>query len=135
MSELVQPFLLEWKHGKFWSCSIEAKQNELYKALKNEFDTKLNVAAKKYLDKNVEELKNVNPGRAYKTLKRMGAQPGDCNDSGSFNLPSHAGYSALESAECIADHFANISGTFPPLSVGQLPSPKMVDGVWVGVNL
>ena len=52
----------------------------------------------------------------------MGAQPGDCNDSGSFNLPSHAGYSALESAECIADHFANISGTFPPLSVEQLPS-------------
>ena len=97
-------------------------KTEKYKALKNEFNTKLKAAAQKYLDKNVEELKNVNPGRAYKTLKRMGAQPGDCTDSGSFQLPSHAGYSALESAECIADHFANISGTFPPLSFERLPS-------------
>ena len=101
---------------------IKKGKTDKYKALKHEFDKKLKIAAQKYLDKNVEELKDIHPGRAYKTLKRMGAQPGDCTDSGSFHLPSHAGYSALESAERIADHFANISGTFPPLSVDQLPS-------------
>ena len=48
-------------------------KTEKYKALKDEFDKKFKVAAQKYLDKNVEELKNVHPGRAFKTLKRMGA--------------------------------------------------------------
>ena len=31
MSELVQPFLLEWKRWKFWLYSIEAEQNVPHK--------------------------------------------------------------------------------------------------------
>ena len=73
--------------------------------------------------KNVDSLMETNPGRAYSTLKRMGAQPGDCTDSSSFSLPSHlsANLTAQESAEVIADHFADISQMFPPLSVDLLP--------------
>ena len=75
------------------------------------------------MEKNVEALKDTNPGRAFRTLKKLGAQPGDCMDShSSFILPSHASYSAQESVEHIADHFAEISAEFPALSVQLLPS-------------
>ena len=52
----------------------------------------------------------------------MGAQPGDCTDSNSFTLPSHQSnnLTAQESAECIADHFADISKSFS-LSTDLLP--------------
>ena len=64
-------------------------KSEKYKSLAKYFDLKYTAEAEKYMDKNVESLKDVNPGKAYSTLKRMGAQPVDCSDSNSFNLPSH----------------------------------------------
>ena len=51
----------------------------------------------------------------------MGAQPGDCTDSHSFLLPSQENLSALESAECIADHFASISQKYLPINLDSLP--------------
>ena len=75
------------------------------------------------MNKNVEALKDTNPGRAYRTLKKMGAQPGDCTDSNTFSLPSHLADNLTEqqSADRIASHFADISNQFPPLSVERLP--------------
>ena len=94
-----------------------------YLSLSQEFKLKYQAEAQKYMDKNVESLKETNPGRAYSTLKRMGAQPGDCSDSHTFTLPSHqsANLTPKQSAECIAEHFSEISKTFPPLSVDLLP--------------
>jgi hypothetical protein len=94
-----------------------------YKSLAKEFDDKYLIEAQKYIDKNVETLKDTKPGRAFRTLKRMGAQPGYCTDSNSFTLPSHQSnnLTAQESAECIADHFADISKSFPTLSTDLLP--------------
>ena len=34
-------------------------------------------------------LKTEQPGKAAATLKRMGAQPGDCGEGGSFTLLKH----------------------------------------------
>ena len=95
-----------------------------YNLLKKEFDDKYVIEAKKYLEKNVENLKETNPGRAYSTLKKMGSQPGDCTDSNTFDLPNHLSenLNPQESAERIADHFSDISKTFPPLSFLSLPS-------------
>ena len=45
-------------------------------------------AAQDYLEKNVRSLKEDDPGKAYSCLKKMGAQPGDCSDEGSFSSPS-----------------------------------------------
>ena len=75
------------------------------------------------MNKNVEELKDTNPGRAYRTLKKMSSQPGDCTDSGTFSLPSHLAdnLTAQQSADRIAAHFADISNQFPPLCVERLP--------------
>ena len=81
--------------------------------------------AQKYIEKNVTELKMANPGKAYTALKRLGAQPGDCEDlKAGFTLPSHADENLTEeqSAERIACHFAAISQEFPPLDVNNLPS-------------
>ena len=91
--------------------------------LAKEFEEKFEIEAEKYMNKNVEALKDCNPGQAYRVLKRLGAQPGDCMDSNSFSLPSHIkdNLSPQESAERIADHFAEISNSFPPLSVPLLP--------------
>ena len=87
------------------------------------FKIKYKIEAKKFLDKNVTELKTGNPGKAYNVLKRLGAQPGDCDILNSFTLPSHLdeNLTAQESAERIADHFSAISKEFTPLDVELLP--------------
>ena len=53
----------------------------------------------------------------------MGAQPGDCIDSNTFSLPNHEkeNLSEEQSAERIAQHFAEVSQQFLPLDVKTLP--------------
>ena len=92
-----------------------------YERLKAEFTEKLDKAAKKFLRKNVDSLKDSNPGQAYNILKKMGAQPGECEDQSNFTLPSHDNLTPLESAEMIAEHFSKISREFPPLTLETLP--------------
>ena len=104
----------EWvKRGK------SAKYIELAK----KFDEKYKHEAGKYLHKNLDELMDCQPGRAYRILNKMGAQPGDCTDSNSFTLQQYESESltAEESAERIASYFAHISQKFPPISVQSLP--------------
>ena len=91
--------------------------------LQQKFDKKFEEATKRYLNKNVSELKMSNPGKAYKILKKMGAHPGDCDDEGSFTLQNHidANLSTEESIEQIANFFAEISQEYPPLNPDLLP--------------
>ena len=101
------------KHGK----SVK------YVALKNKFDLKYKKAAKKYIQKNSTDLKKENPSKAYSILKRMGAQPGDCGDDGTFSLQNHqdANMTLEECTEAIASHFSKISQEFSPLDPKNLP--------------
>ena len=71
----------------------------------------------------MDGLMQTNPGQAYCILKKMGAQPGDCIDSNTFTLPAHESENLtnLQSAERIAQHFAEISQEFPPLDISRLP--------------
>ena len=98
-------------------------KSKKYKILENSFKTKSEAAAEKYLRKNVDELKQTNPGKAYRIIKQMGAQPGDCSEGTSFTLPNHEGEKLTDeqSAERIAQHFADISQQFPPLNISLLP--------------
>ena len=69
----------EWtKHGR----------SDKFLKLQKEFKTKYKKAAAEHLKKYVSDLKKENPGKAFRTLKAMGAQPGDC-DSAQFTLGSH----------------------------------------------
>ena len=83
-----------------------------YKRLTEKFDDKFCQAGAKFLEKNV-----------LKVLKRMGAQPGDNPEDGSFTLPEYVrlGLSAAESADRLAQKFADISQEFPPLVIANLP--------------
>ena len=96
-------------------------KSEKYLRLKNEYDDKFEKASKSFLRKNVDSLKETNPGQAYSILKKMGAMPGECEDSSSFTLPSHENLTPSEAAEQIAEHFSKISREFPPLNTETLP--------------
>ena len=74
-----------------------------------------------YMKKNVSDIMNSNPSKAYALLKRLGARPGDCDEMNNFSLPSHVNLSPEQSAERIADHFSQISQEYPPLDRGSLP--------------
>ena len=99
-------------------------KSEKYNNLAKKFDMKYEAAAEAYLRKSMDRLKDTNPGQAYSVLKRLGAQPGDCTDSNGFSLPSHLddNLSEEQSAERIANHFAEISNEYPALNVELLPS-------------
>ena len=101
------------KHGR----------SEKYVKLLAKFDEKYKIAAKDHLDKNVKSLKEENPGKAYAVLKKMGAQPGDCMEEGSFRLVEHieSNMTIAMSAEKIAEHFSSISQQYPPLDINKLP--------------
>ena len=71
--------------------------------------------------KNIDSLKDTNPGKAYSILKKMGAQPGECEESNIFTLPEHENLTTLEAAERIAEHFSQISREYPPLDAETLP--------------
>ena len=95
-----------------------------YMSLKKKFDELYKVEAKEYMKKTVGELKQSNPSKMYSILKRLGARPGDIDDGSSFSLPAHVqqGFSADQSAESIADHFAAISQEYRPLQISNLPA-------------
>ena len=101
------------RHGK----------SDKYIALKTIYDKKMIKASEAYIEKSVRSLKEDDPGKAYRSLKKLAAQPGDQTDEGNFTLISHIenNLSSDESIECIARHFASISQEFPPLTVSQLP--------------
>ena len=102
------------RHGK----------TDKYQDLNSRYAQKMKAASQDFLDKSVRSLMESAPGKAYGILKRMGAQPGDKLDAGSFELPEHIslGLTAAQSADRIAQKFADISQEFPPLRVENLPS-------------
>ena len=81
-----------------------------------------------YLNKNVRSLIEDNPGKAYRSLKKMSSQPGDCEDETSFTLLSHIEdkLTSTESIERIADYFSQISQEYPPLNINLLPADVKV---------
>ena len=64
-------------------CFISPLQCEKYQRLVDEFERKFEKAAQHFLRKNVN-LKTSNTGQAYNVLKKMGAQPGDCDEGSRF---------------------------------------------------
>jgi hypothetical protein len=93
-----------------------------YYQLQCTYERKLKDATQKFLNKNVRALMETQPGKAYSALKRLGAQPGDTVDAGSFELPEHVslGLTAQQSADRIAQKFADISQEYPALRMDSL---------------
>ena len=83
-----------------------------YQNLAKQFNAKYKVEAEKYLRKNMDTLMESKTGQAYKVLKKMGAQPGDCMDENTFTLPPHESenLAAQQSVEQIAQYFSAETG-------------------------
>ena len=98
-------------------------KSDKYVKLAAEFEEKYKAASQRYLRNKMDELKHTQPGKAFRILKTMGAQPGDCADDNSFHLPCHQELKLTDQqcAEKIAEHFAAISKEFAPLSLNLLP--------------
>ena len=99
-------------------------KSEKYLAINSRYEGKMAAAAQGFLEKNVRAIMASDPGKAYSILKRLGAQPGDTINAGCFEVKEHCdlGLSAAESADRIAEKFAEISQEFPPLKVENLPT-------------
>ena len=102
---------------------VKRGKTEKYRQLSTLFQEKYNSAAEHYMRSKIDALKDTKPGQAFKILKDLGAQPGDCTDSNSFSLPNHQArnLSPEQAAEEIAEHFASISNEYPPLNKESLP--------------
>ena len=101
------------RHGK----------SEKYQEILKKYDDKMLIASKQHLRRNVTDLMEAAPGRAWATLKRMGAQPGECGEEGSFTLTDHLEQNLTleESLEKIVTYFSAISCQHPPLDTELLP--------------
>ena len=97
------------------------RKSPRYCYLNNQFNTKYRKASKDYLDKMMLELEESNPAKANKIIKRLGAQPGETLDEGNFSLPDHRSLTAEQSANKIAQKFAEISQEYPPIKIENLP--------------
>ena len=93
--------------------------------LKSKFDFLYKKAAKDFLFKNVDQLRKCKPGRAHRTLRRMGARPGEDTESSAFSIPEirDGGLSDQEAANLIGDFFSRISQQHAPLDLNKLPLP------------
>ena len=80
-------------------------------------------AARTHLKQNVTELMEAAPGKAWQTLKKMGAQPGECGGQGGFTLTEHLEQNLTpeESLERIVKYFSDLSCQHPPLNIEMLP--------------
>ena len=110
---------LDRKKKYEWSKNGKSQK---YMDLKNEFKQKYKKAGSDFVTKCVSDLRTEHPGRAAATLKRLGGQPGDCEEGGSFTLINHTeeNLSVDEQLERFGEHFSAVSQEFPPLEVEQL---------------
>ena len=61
-------------------------KSDKYKKPKLAYDQKL---AQNQLNKNIEDMMQEHPGRAYRALTKMGARPGDCENNQDFKVITH----------------------------------------------
>jgi hypothetical protein len=100
-------------------------KTQKYFDLKHSYDAKLSKEKQKYNLKIQDDVITGNRSSSYAALRKLGARPGEATTN-TFTLPGHAdlNFTASQSAEIIADHFATISQDYDPISLTNFP-PKM----------
>ena len=74
-----------WKKVEYRKHGKSTKYLYLLKA----YNSKCKTAAQLSLQRNVSDLMEPAPGKAWATLKKMGAQPGECGGEEAFTLTDH----------------------------------------------
>ena len=85
------------------------KKSQKYFCLKSKYDALYEKTSKQYFDNVIDKLLKAKPGQAYSLLSKLGARPGESDDTSSFTLPNHEGFTIEQSADAIADYFADVS--------------------------
>ena len=100
------------RHGK----------SEKYIKLQSQFDKKFQNELQKYKLKIEIEVLEGKRGSSYSIIKKIGLRPGELPQP-SFQLPSHVknNYTAVETAEILAEYFSSVSQEYAPLIVSNLP--------------
>ena len=114
LSSQDKPFInfdLKKLHRRKQREYVKNGKSKKYDDLSAKFEAKFCAAAEKYMRRKIDDLKESNPGQAYKFLKDLGAQPGDCTDSTNFTLPNNQAENLTDqqSFDLIAEYFAKIS--------------------------
>ena len=96
-------------------------KSQKYIKLKQEYDEKLRIAAKKYHSKIISEVSDGKRTNAYSALRKL--EPGENKKKNSFTLPDHADkdYTPAQSAEKLAEYFSEISQQFDPINSELFP--------------
>ena len=89
--------------------------------LNENFETKFKKSAEDFLKTNIRDLTEANPGKVAHILKNMGAKPGDNIEDGTFTLLGHSQLTNKQSADKIAQFFADISQKYPEINLVDLP--------------
>ena len=131
ISPFDKPYITEnLKHLRRRCQRIYQKQgrSEAYLRLKCEFKEKLQVEALKYKNKIINEVKQGKRGSAFSLIRRLGDGPNDDSKYRVFTLPHFVdnNYSDEECAESLANHFARISQTLPPININDFP-PNLIN--------
>ena len=86
-------------------------KSDKYMNLLNSYNDKVYSASKQYLKKNVSDLMEAAPGRAWAVMKKMGAEPGQFGEEGAFSMTEHMEQNLTvdESLERIVTYFKSSS--------------------------
>ena len=108
-----------WKKAEYRRNGKSKK----YIGLLQSYYQKYKEATKMHLKRNVSDLMQAAPGKAWQTVKKMGAQSGECGGQGGFTLTEHLDQNLSEeqSLEKIVTYFSELSSQHPPLCVENLP--------------
>ena len=100
------------RHGK----------SEKFEKLQTQFEELKATNTKKYMEEDIESLKNCNLSQFYRKIKVIGSRI-DESPSQTFSIPEfiEENISPTDAAERIASHFSSISKEYPPLNVHTLP--------------
>jgi len=63
-------------------------RTQKYRKLNEEYKNKFKIESNRYVEKNVREVQNSQPGKAARILKQLGAAPGD-QQTKDFRLSKH----------------------------------------------
>ena len=108
-----------WKKSEYRRHGRSSK----YENLLQSYNEKLHSAARQHLRKNVTDLMEAAPGRAWAVLKKMGAAPGECGEDGAFTMTEHLeeNLSVEDSLEKMVVYFSGLSCQHPALNTEILP--------------
>ena len=91
------------------------------------YDKKFKKAAINQVNKSVEYMMNENPGKAYKTMKKIRARLGNCQSPGDFNVISHQNknLSLEESTNSISQQYQLLNIARLPHHVQDIPKKEI----------